>query len=118
VKLIKPALVFLLTIMLASCSGLKHRKTVCSGLLKIGTTSTAFAEIWGLPTRTKTTSGAEIMRAGVSGNSGYFFKGRATYQVWDYEEVKLIFDRKLRLSGWDTNKTTTELADIGKENCK
>lgn len=116
-KLISTVFIFLAIVMLASCSGFKHRQTVCSGLLKIGTTSKAFTEIWGLPTRTKITSGAQIMTAGFGGGRGHFFRGKATYQVWDYGEVKLVFDRKLRLSGWDTNKTTTELAAIGKKNC-
>lgn len=117
-KLLKFVLVFLIVAVLASCSSFKHRKTVCSGLLKIGTTSKAFTEIWGLPEKTKITSGEQMMTAGFGGGRGHFFRGRATYQVWDYGEVKLIFDRKLRLSGWDTNKTTTELAAVGKENCK
>ena len=66
------------------------------------------------PTRTSTLAGDEAMRAGWGGGGGFFFKGKAVYDVWEYQgrDVTLVFDGN-RLATWKTDKTTAELRTEG-----
>jgi len=79
-----------------------------------GLSRDAFEEVWGLPTRTYTTSGEEMTRAGWgesnNAGAGFFFKGKATYDVWEYDTrgVTLVFDGG-SLATWKTDKTVEEL---------
>jgi hypothetical protein len=79
-----------------------------------GLSRDAFEEVWGLPTRTSTISGEEITKGGFAGGGGgeggFFFKGKETYDVWEYDDrgVILVFHGD-RLATWKTDKTVQEL---------
>lgn len=115
-------LVILAFILIGGCAGARERKQVCSGLLQIGLHAQSFQQVWGNPTRTKVISGDEIMRAGWSGGGGGFYKGKAHFQVWSYEDhgVDLVFTtgKKSTLAGWSTQKTLQELSRIAPDRCK
>lgn len=118
-KALKLMIVLFIAVGLSSCAGVKNRELVCSGLLQIGIPSDAFKQIWGLPTRTKIATGDDIVAAGWGRGGGSFFKGKAHYEVWSYEErgVDLAFNGR-RLAGWNTQKTLKELDSSSSEACK
>lgn len=111
----------LLVILVGGCAGVRERKQICSGLLQIGLHAQSFQQVWGNPTRTSVISGDEIMSAGWGGGSGGFYKGKAHYQVWSYEDhgVHLVFttSKKSTLAGWNTKKTLREIGAIAPEKC-
>lgn len=117
----KLGVVLFAVILIGGCAGMRERKQVCSGLLQIGLHAASFQQVWGNPTRTKVISGDEIMSAGWGGGSGGFYKGKAHYQVWSYEDhgVDLVFttSRKSTLAGWNTKKTLREISAIAPDKC-
>ena len=112
-RLIVLLLLFILVLVIG-CAMEKHRKYVRDGLLVTGLNRQAFLLEWGPPDKTRTLTGEEIMKAGwgvgAGGGSGFFFKGKQTYDWWIYEEegVELVF-LGLRLVTWKTEKTVEEL---------
>jgi len=96
------------------CAAAHHRELIREGLLVRGLSRDAFVDVWGLPTRTYTTTGDEMTRAGwgASGGAGggFFFQGKGVYDVWEYTArgVTLVFDGG-SLSTWKTDKTVEEL---------
>lgn len=119
----KFSVVLLAVILIGGCAGIRERKQVCSGLLQIGLHAESFQQVWGNPTRTKVISGDEIMIAGWDhGQSrGGFYKGKAQFQVWSYEDhgIDLVFTtgRKSTLAGWNTKKTSREMSAIAPDKC-
>ena len=117
----KLGVVLLAVILIGGCAGMRERKQVCSGLLQIGLHAESFQQVWGNPTRTKVISGDEIMSAGWGGGSGGFYKGKAHYQVWSYEDhgIDLVFttSKKSTLAGWNTKKTLREISAIAPDKC-
>lgn len=115
-------IVILAFVLFAGCAGSREWKQVCSGLLQTGLHAESFLQVWGNPTRTKVISGDEIMRAGWGGGGGGFYKGKAHFQVWSYEDhgVDLVFTtgKKSTLVGWNTKKTLQELSTIAPNRCK
>lgn len=109
-----PLFLFLVALLVLGCAMAKHRKYVRDGLLVTGLNREAFLLEWGPPEKTRTMTGEEIMKAGwgvgVGGGSGFFFKGKQTYDLWIYEEkgVELVF-LGVRLVTWKTEKTVEEL---------
>jgi hypothetical protein len=95
---------------LLACAAQRDRDTVKQGLLLRGVRQQAFIDVWGPPERTSTRIGEDRLDAGWGGQGGYFFKGRATYEVWEYPArgVTLVFYGKT-LATWKTDKTTSEL---------
>jgi hypothetical protein len=97
---------------LLACAAQRDRDTVKQGLLVRGVRQQAFIDVWGPPERTSTRIGEDRLDAGWGwgGQSGYFFKGRTTYEVWEYPArgVTLVFYGKT-LATWKTDKTTSEL---------
>ena len=117
----KLGVVLLAVILIGGCAGMRERKQVCSGLLQIGLHAESFQQVWGNPTRTKVISGDEIMKAWSGGGGGGFYKGKAHFQVWSYEDhdIDLVFTtgRKSTLAGWNTKKTTQEISAIAPDKC-
>lgn len=111
----------LAVLLVAGCAGIRERKQVCSGLLQVGLHAESFQQVWGNPTRTTIISGDEVMRAWSGGGGGGFYKGKAQFQVWNYEShgIELIFTtgRKATLAGWNTKKTTQEISTIAPGKC-
>jgi hypothetical protein len=67
-------------------------------------------------------SGDQVTQASFSGSrfggGGFFFSGKRTYEVWTYGDdpataVTLVFNG-VRLAGWSTELTTTELRGLQK----
>lgn len=116
-RLITLFLLLVLSLMLVGCAMQKHRKYVRDGLLVTGLNREAFLLEWGPPDKTRTLTGEEVMKAGwgvgVGGGSGFFFKGKQTYDFWIYEDkgVELVF-LGLRLVTWKTEKTVEELKSL------
>lgn len=117
----KFSIVLLAVILIGGCAGIRERKQVCSGLLQIGLHAVSFQQVWGNPTRTRVISGDEIMSAGWGGGGGGFYKGKAHFQVWSYEDhgIELIFTtgKKSTLAGWNTKKTLREISAIAPDKC-
>src|SRR5438552_19012492 len=84
-----------------SCAIDRQREQIRTGLLTQGLHRQAFLAEWGLPTKTSTLSGDDTTRVGWADGAGFFFKGRAIYDVWEYRdrEVTLVFER-MRLVTW------------------
>lgn len=112
-RLIPLLLLFVLALVIG-CAMEKHRRYVREGLLVTGLNREAFLLEWGSPDKTRTLTGEEIMKAGwgvgAGGGSGFFFKGKQTYDLWIYEKkgIELVF-LGLRLVTWKTEKTVEEL---------
>jgi len=89
----------------------KEVRELRQGIIELNTKQQTFLEEWGPPDHTSVTSGDEITQAGVSNYGGFFFKGRQTYEVWEYKSRKtsLVFFRK-KVAAWKTDATTQELA--------
>jgi len=117
----KRGVVLFAVILIGGCAGMRERKQVCSGLLQIGLHAESFQQVWGNPTRTKIISGDEIMKAWSGGGGGGFYKGKAQFQVWNYEDhgIELFFTtgRKATLAGWNTKKTTQEISAVAPDKC-
>ena len=91
-------------------------RSIRDGMLKQGLSMSAFQETWGQPDRTSVVSGNEEEITAKWGSfGGGFFKGRRSYQMWDYENfgIILLFDDD-ELVNWQTNKTTEELKALSK----
>jgi hypothetical protein len=108
------ALILLATVITTSCAMAHHRAQIRQGLLTRGLLRGAFLAEWGPPTRTSTLTGEDATRVGWGGGAGFFFKGKAVYDVWEYQErdVTLVFQGD-RLATWKTDKTTSELRTPG-----
>jgi hypothetical protein len=104
------ATALVLVLAATGCAIQRHKAHVRDGLLIQGLHRDAFLEEWGLPTRTSTVTGDEAIRAGWVSGGGYFFKGKAVYDVWEYSgrEVTLFFYRA-KLVTWKTEKTVEQL---------
>ena len=92
------------------CAMQRHREWVREGVLIRGLHRDAFLKEWGKPDRTYTITGEEAMNAGWAGGAGFFFKGKAVYDAWEYgaRDTTLVFNRE-KLVTWRTGKTTEEL---------
>jgi hypothetical protein len=100
----------LAALLLSACIS-KDVRDLRQGLIELNFKQQTFLDEWGPPDHTSVTSGDEIMQAGISAYSGFFFKGRQTYEVWDYKSRKtsLVFFRK-KIAAWKTDASTQELA--------
>jgi hypothetical protein len=118
-KMARLGILIVASVLIIGCSGVRNREAVCTGFLKVGLSSDAFKQVWGLPTRTKVVSGDEIVSAGWGGHGGSFYKGKTHFEVWAYEDrqVELAFDRG-RLAGWKTDKTLKELDSSSSKVCQ
>lgn len=98
----------------SACTLQEHRGYVRDGLLMRGLHRDAFLEEWGLPLRTSTVTGEDAIQAGWGPGGGSFFKGKAAYDVWEYEDppVKLAFYRA-KLVSWQTTQTVEQLRAKG-----
>jgi hypothetical protein len=92
------------------CALQRHREWVREGVLIRGLHRDAFLEEWGRPDRTYTITGDEAMNAAWAGGTGFFFKGKAVYDAWEYlsRDTTLVFSNA-KLVTWKTTKTTEEL---------
>ena len=92
----------------------RDQMEIRQGLLQLDIRQQAFLDEWGKPDRTSVTSGEEITAAGLNAYRGFFFKGKLTYEVWNYESRKtsLVFGKK-RLVAWQTEETVQDLAAPG-----
>ncbi|MBN1443132.1 MAG: hypothetical protein JXA90_10495 [Planctomycetes bacterium] len=108
---------------LAGCTLERQREEIRAGILQTGQFQELFRELWGLPERTVSATGEEVIRAGLGGGfggfSGFFFKGKETYNLWFYranEEIALVFSGTKRkyLVSWNTQLTTKQLAEFGR----
>lgn len=71
----------------------------------------AFLKEWGLPERTSTMTGGEVMRLGWGIGGGEFLKEQALYDVWEYPEREAtLFFYGARLVSWKTTRTVDELS--------
>src|SRR5688572_1175238 len=110
VKWLRILAIAVFVVAMAACAGQRNRENVRQGLLVSGTPQQAFQDVWGVPDRTSTMAGGDRTEAGWGGGRGYFFRGQARYDVWEYSSrgVVLVFERA-RLATWKTDKTTSEL---------
>lgn len=103
--------IFLL-LLVGGCTAVIHQDAIRKGMLQPGLSRIAFEREWGLPQRTRMSTGQEIISAGWGARGGGFFKGKVAYEIWVYEnrDVELAFDNKKRLVGWKTDKSVQELS--------
>ena len=106
--------VFIVAALTVGCAMAHNRAQIRQGLLTRGLLRDAFLAEWGPPTRTSTLTGDDSTRVGWGGGAGFFFKGKAVYDVWEYQDrgVTLVFEGS-RLATWKTDKTTFELRQAG-----
>lgn len=89
------------------CTVAKHQRIIHSGLLTSGLVQDAFLREWGIPSATYTaTSETDAMRFGFAYGNGYFSKGKAVLEIWEYagRGTSLAFSRG-RLVSWRTPAT-------------
>lgn len=99
------------TLLLGACASYSHRGDLRQGRLALDTSQASFLNVWGNPTHTAAVSGDEVVRLGIAGWGGFFFKGRQMYEMWEYDarQTQLVFyDR--RLVAWKTQQTVEQLA--------
>ncbi len=97
--------------LLWACAAPQARDDIRQGLLTLDLPQSAFLQVWGKPTHTIAMSGDEIIKAGVTGWGGFFFKRREMYEEWGYDRQKtdlIFYDH--RLVAWQTSKTVEQLA--------
>ncbi len=99
------------TLVLSSCTGFRHRENLRNGLIVLDLTQSDFLSIWERPSFTQAISGDEIIKSGIAGWGGFFFKGREMYELWDYRqrETQLVFYGG-KLVAWKTSLPVGELA--------
>ena len=110
-KIYMSAVIFL-SFALTSCSGMRARDAVRSGVLQRELPQQAFLDVWGAPDRTSTyTPEPEEKRLEFGPFRGFYGRSGTTYEVWEYSKrgVVLFFD-DTELSEWKTEKTTGELS--------
>jgi len=97
--------------LLTSCAAFHARQDLRDGLLVLDLPQRDFLAIWDRPTRTSAISGDEIIKSGIAGWGGFFFKGREMYEMWEYEgrQTRLVFYDK-KLVAWKTSMTVQKLA--------
>jgi hypothetical protein len=120
-RVMKLGVIMLAVFLVGGCAGVRERKEICTGLLQTGLHAESFQKVWGTPTRTRVISGDQIVSADWSSGGGGFYKGKAHFQVWDYESygVELAFttSRKATLAGWNTTKSSQELSAVAPDKC-
>jgi hypothetical protein len=115
----KTFLVFLavaiLLIQLTGCAGVNRRQNVRDGFLNTGLVKDAFLDVWGQPDKTRIMSGEQIMSANVDRWGGSFYKGKSSYEIWEYNKygTSLVFSGK-DLVNWSTTKSKEELQNLCK----
>ena len=101
----------LLLVSLASCSGTGR---LSEGIIDLEEEVEIFINAWGYPDRQRLITGSEVLEAkagsGFGGISGSFFKGKHTYEVWEYDsrKTKLFFEDR-ELMGYQTELSRSEL---------
>ena len=100
---------------LVACSGMRARENIQDGLLTLDLPQDEFLDVWGKPTHTSALSGDEIIKAGIAGWGGFFFKGRQMYEKWDYQDkhTELVFYER-KLVAWRTSETVQGLSSPSK----
>jgi hypothetical protein len=115
--LIKQLLMCLLVattlVQLVGCVGINRRQNVRDGFFSQELVKDAFLDVWGQPDKTRVMSGDEVMKANVSRGGGSFYKGKTSFEVWEYYKygTTLIFSG-VKLVDWDTSKTKDELQKL------
>lgn len=99
-------------VLLAGCAGYQARENLRSGVLVLDLTQHDFLEIWDRPTHTAAVTGDEVIKSGVAGWGGFFFKGREMYEMWTYEarQTRLVFYQR-KLVAWKTSWPVESLAE-------
>lgn len=100
-----------LVLLMTACADFRARENLRDGLLVLGLTQRDVLDIWDTPTHTTAISGDEIIKSGIAGWGGFFFKGREMYEKWDYapRQTQLVFYQQ-RLVAWKTALTVQQLA--------
>lgn len=96
---------------LSGCAGFRARENLRQGVLSLELSQQDVLNTWGAPTHTTAMSGDQVIKAGIAGWGGFFFKGRQMYEIWDYtpRAATLVFyDREL--VAWKTGQTVQQLA--------
>ena len=104
------AIVLVALLSLSSCVAMHDRRTIREGLLTLELPQTSFLDVWGKSTRTLAMTGDQVIKAGISGWGGFYFKGGEMYEMWQYDsnQTNLIFHDQ-KLVAWQTEKTVKEL---------
>jgi hypothetical protein len=104
-------LILAIALLASSCAGFQERKTVRQGLLALDLSQASFLDVWGKPTRTLAMTGDQVIKSGIGGWGGFFFKGTQMYEMWRYEDkqTNLIFFNQ-KLVAWQTSETVQQLA--------
>jgi len=105
--------VTILLIQLTGCASVNRRQNVRYGFLNTELVKDAFLDVWGQPDKTRIMSGDEIMRADVGRGGGSFYKGKSSYEIWEYSKygTSLVFSGK-SLVNWSTTKSKEELQQL------
>lgn len=100
---------------LSGCAGMNRRQNVRDGFLNTELVKDAFLSVWGQPDKTRIMSGEEITRADVGRGGGSFYKGKGSYEIWEYNKygTSLVFNGR-DLVNWSTTKSKEELQQLCK----
>jgi hypothetical protein len=107
-------LVVVITItQIVGCAGINRRQNVRDGFLNTELVKDSFLDVWGQPDKTRIVSGDEMMKADMDRFGGSFYKGKSSYEVWEYNRygTALVFNGK-SLVNWSTTKSKDEIQKI------